>query len=216
MPAFAYTSGNISNLTAGGAANMADLQGPLTDVRAALNGNLDEVNVPNLAAAFTTYKRLQRAYTQITQPAAGTYLLQAGGTMAANQVPGVGASVGLHVIYLDPTAYNANARTTKLQLRSVVIPNAVAPAVTFTAGLYPIATFGGASGLGPVIATLGTVVTGSTAPVVSPSAAALTTATSGDLYFPAAGGYVLAVATSGVPAANSVTELSVNLEMRQV
>jgi len=58
MPAFAYTNGNIANLTAGDPASMTDIQGPFTDLETALNGQLDEINVPNLSAAFTTYKRI--------------------------------------------------------------------------------------------------------------------------------------------------------------
>jgi hypothetical protein len=126
------------------------------------------------------------------------------------------AAVLHYVLYLDPTVYNANARTTKLNVRLVATPNTTAPAVTFTAGLYPIATYNSGLGTGVRIETLGTVIAGSTAPVVSPAATAASTATSGDFNFPTAGAYALAVATSGVPAANAVTDLFVQLEMRQV
>ena len=216
MPAFAYTSGNIANLTAGGPASMTDIQGPFTDVRTALNGQLDEINVPNLSAAFTTYKRIQRGVAQISSAAtANSYGLWLGSIDAANRLT-IGMSAGGGVFYLNPSFYNANSRVTKLNLRLTAIPNAVAPAITFTAGLYPVSTYGGASGAGPTIASVGTIVSGSSTPIASPSAAALTTATSGDFNFPAAGGYTLIVITNGTPAAGSLTELNAYLEMRQV
>jgi hypothetical protein len=204
MPTFNYVSGNISNLTGGGAANMADLQGPLTDVKTALNGNLDEINVPNLTAAFTTPKRLpERGVLQVSggQPA-NTF------AMTVTTVHGL--------VDLDPTVFAANARTTKLNLRLRATVNAVAPAVTFTAGLYPIATYGGAAGAGPSILTLGTVVSGSTVAIGSPLAAATVGAASGDFNFPSAGAYMLGVVTSGTTAASSVTDLIAHLDVRQV
>jgi hypothetical protein len=215
MPAFNYVSGNISNLTAGGAANMTDIQGPFTDLRTAINGNLDETNVPNLTAAFTKYTRLLRGSAVIGAVAANTYALWVGTVTVGSQLT-VGASVAATAFYLDPTLYNANARTTKLNLRLTATPNAVAPAITFTAGLYPITTYGGAAGSGPSIATVGTIVSGSSTPIISPGAAATSTGTSGDFNFPAAGMYHLAIITSGAGAANSITELTANLDMRQV
>lgn len=47
MTAFGYTSGNPTNLTSGGSASMADIQGPLTDVAAFLNSRtFNEDNLP--------------------------------------------------------------------------------------------------------------------------------------------------------------------------
>jgi hypothetical protein len=215
MPTFNYASGNTANLTGGGPASMTDLQGPFTDLRTAVNGQLDEVNVPNLSAAFTKYTRLLRASGSIGPVAANTYALWPGTLTVGSQLT-IGASVAATVFYLDPALYNANARTTKLNLRLTATPNAVAPGVTFTAGLYPVTTYGGAAGSGPNIAAVGTIVSGSSTPIVTPGAAATATGTSGDFNFPAAGMYHLAVITSGTTAANSITELTANLDMRQV
>src|SRR4051812_49012042 len=131
MSLFNFTSGNPNNLVANQNASMADIQGPFLDLKTALNGNLDETNVPNLAAAYTTYKRIAAART--TTPAStNTFLLQTGfnatGSVAAGQAA---ATVANHAIYLDPAIYGANSRLTKLQLRAAAIPNAVAPAITF-------------------------------------------------------------------------------------
>jgi hypothetical protein len=97
-----------------------------------------------------------------------------------------------------------------------VVPNAVAPAVTFTAGLYPLSTFAGPAGAGPTVATLGAVTTGSTAAVATPGALTRVTAVSGDFNIPAAGPYALGVVVSGSPAATSVSSLVATLSMRQV
>jgi hypothetical protein len=200
-------------LVANTAENVNDLNAIFTSLQATLNGGLDETNVPNLTAAFTTYKRLVPRAVQHLNSAtvAGTYLL--------NQSPfqaGSTATTTDFVTYLDPAIYNANARTTKLALRLVVFTNAVAPAVNYTLGLYPVATWGGASSASPFVATLGAVVAGSTAVVNTPPAAGPSTTIGTDFNFPAAGYYVLAVQTSGTSTAGAVVHLLGQLEMRQV
>jgi hypothetical protein len=195
---------------------MSDIAGSFTDLRAAINGNLDEVNVPNLTAAFTTYKHLARGVAQITSAAvAGLYALPL--TTLAGVNVSAGAISPLHaLLYLDPTRFNANTRTTKLGLRLTVFPNSVAPGITFTAGLYAPATFTGASGSGPVITGVGTVISGSQAAVATPTALSVNTTAGVDFNFPVAGVYMLAVLTSGTPAAGSVCDVFAQLEMRQV
>src|SRR3954468_2540224 len=86
MPSFSYTSGNPSNLFGGGPLSMTDIQGPFTDLRTALNGGLDETNVPNLAAAFTTYKTIATGFAGITFAAisGGIYVMQFGPPTALN------------------------------------------------------------------------------------------------------------------------------------
>lgn len=219
MPAFSYTSGNIANLVAGGSASMADIQGPFTDVRTALNGGLDEVNVPNLTAAFTTYKEIARAYAgQTVSSANGVWAMTAAGNIGGTDIAfnTANSAPWFCMLYLDPTDYNANTRNTKLRVRNVLIPSG-APAVTFTVGLYPIATYTAAGGgVHPRVATLGTVVTGSTASIASPSSGVVTKVDSSDFNFPAAGAYVMAVQQSGQPAAGTVTDIIASLQMRQV
>lgn len=220
MTAFSYTSGNITNLAAGQNALMSDIQGSLVDLRTFLNGGtMDETNVPNLAAAFTSYERLQRVGGSLGVSAAGTYLLQAGSWTASSIA--VGATTAFakdHLIYLDPTLYAANSRVTKLNLRYLVSTNAVAPTPTYTAGLYPVTAVTATSGGDPFVSTVGTVISGSTAQVVAPAANSVAvTATSGDFNFPAAGAYVVAVVLGpGSTAAGALTSHIVQIDMRRV
>jgi len=222
VTSFAYTSGNPNNLVANQNASMADIQGPLTDLRAFLNGGtMDETNVPNLSAAFTTYKRLNRAANVISSAAgAGTiYFMQAGGNAIADGTASGGAnavSAADVVIDLDPTEFNANARTTKLNLRVTAIPNAVAPGVTFTTSLWPISTYAGASGSVPLIASVGTLTAGSSVAIASPAATTRVTQVSGDFNCPAAGAYVLGTTFTGAVAAGSRVTFVATLSMRQV
>lgn len=216
MPLFNYSSGNPSNLTGGSTANMADIQGPFTDLRTAINGQLDETNVPNLAAAFTTYRRVARGRVNLSSAAVSTNTYGFDLGPIANNARIVDYDVGVVLIDLDPAEFAANARVTKLNLRLTVVPNAVAPAVTFTGGLYPISTYAGASGVAPVPASIGAVVTGSTVPIATPAAVTRVTATSGDFNIPAAGAYAMGVTVSGTPAAGSITALMAELSMRQV
>src|ERR1044072_9528763 len=133
----------------------------LLALQTAINGNLDEVNVPNLAGAFTTYRKLWHATAIVgAGVVAGTYLTAV--TPPANNYAAgsINALVRSHLFYLDPNAYLANARATKLNIRAMAVPNAVAPAITFTAGLYPVATWGGGAGLSPLVQTLGAVIAG--------------------------------------------------------
>jgi hypothetical protein len=65
----------------------------------------------------------------------------------------------------NPADYPVPAgRTAQMRVVHTVMTNATAPAITFTAGLYPVTVAGGA---GVITATIGTVVTNSTPP--SPS-----------------------------------------------
>lgn len=49
MTTFSFTTGNPSNLSAGGTANMIDISGSLTDLRTFVNGSIDGDNVSSTA-----------------------------------------------------------------------------------------------------------------------------------------------------------------------
>jgi hypothetical protein len=216
VPAFNYTGGDISHLTPGGAASMTDLQGPLTDVRTAINGNLDEINVPNLSAAFTTWKTIQWGSGTPTSgivTVGGTYgLYPAAGSASAAWTTGLAP----YSFYLNPADYLANARTTKLRLRAQCVVNGAAPGTNIVPGLYPVSSFGGASGASPTIAGVGTVITGSTVIFTTPAASSNTVSTSTEFNAPAAAAYVFMAAIGGGFAAGSQVSLMLQLQMRQV
>jgi hypothetical protein len=212
---------NLPVIGQGSATEDQKIRDGLSSIQTVLNGNLDEANVPNMAAAFTTYKpgiATGRARVSSAAPA-GSYAFLLGSSGLNNTLlPGTQPALEDVAIEIDPARFSANARTTRLNLRFRVAPNAVAPGITFTAGLWQIATTGGASGNAPTIATLnGAALTGSTAVVATPGALSLTaTASSGDFTCPAAGLYVMGVVTSGTPAAGSVNALTAVLDMHQV
>lgn len=171
-----------------------------------------------LEAMLATYSPFARAAAlQTSSAGAATFLMSLANVPASNITPTTASGVpNLHVIDIDPALYAISGRTTVLRLKLAVVPNAVAPAITFTAGLYPISTYGGASGVEPTVASLGTVVSGSTVAIASPGAAARTVATGADFTMPSAGAYALAVATTGFPAAGSFNDVHVNMSMRRV
>ena len=165
--------------------------------------------------AFSTYKELRTGSGTASAPAAGTYVIP---TDASSGGPGIAAVpvVATYAFYFDPADRTANTRTTQYRLRAQVITNAVAPATNWTIGLYPVATWGGASGSAPTVLTLGTVVTGSTVAVNAPAATTASQGNSGDFTAPAAGWYVFGVVNSGAAAAGSSLVVTAALQARQV
>lgn len=217
MTAFSYVTGNPANLSDPVSASMTDIAGPFTDLKAFLNGGtINEGNLPNLAAAFTTYKQIARGRVNLSSVATSGNVYGFDLGPIANNARIVDYDIGVVLIDLDPTEFAANSRVTKLRCRLSVMPNNVASAVTFTVGLYPVTTYAGAPGVAPSPGTPGTVVAGSTAAIVSPPALTRSTVVSGDFNFPAAGSYALGVTVSGSPAAGSISALVADVSMRQV
>jgi hypothetical protein len=203
----------------------------LTLIENAINGNLDTNNLAAAAGivkaqlasdvaepAFSTYKDLpwDRGGHLTGGTTAATYLLGQYGTQASQPPAVVPVPANGYVFYLDPGDWLAGARQTKLRIRGWALTDATAPAVTFTIGLYPVATWGGASGSAPTIATIGVAVSGSTAAIASPAASSQAPVTSTAFTAPAAGFYVIAVAVSGTSAANATVAVEGRLQMRQV
>lgn len=109
--------------------------------------------------------------------------------------------------------YAVAGKTAKLRIRTHIFCNATAPAINFTVGLYPLTVAGGADAL---VITLGTVVTGSTAVLTTPSASTITPAVGSDISLPTDGVYGLAVVTSGTLANNASAMLAAQLQIRNV
>lgn len=191
-----------------------------------VNGNIESANITDgtivdadMAAsipAYSTYKTLvERSGRSSTAAAAATYVIpdDAGGTMRA---AGDVACFTTALFYLDPADYTAGTRATKYRLRATITVNAAAPTTNWTVGLYPVGGWGGASGAGPIITSLGVVASGSTVLFTAPSASSPATGSSGDFTPPSASWFVLAVVNSGAAAAGSVVSVNAQLQMRQV
>lgn len=117
------------------------------------------------------------------------------------------------IIYFDDADFTLSGLTPKLRVRFQVATNATAPAITFTAGLYPVTVAGGADA---ITYTAGTVVSGSTVAHATPSASTITAGTSGDFTVPSDGAFLLAVVTSGSIANNAVASCHAQLQVRAV
>lgn len=120
--------------------------------------------------------------------------------------------------YVDPADWTASGRVLKYVLRGGVITNAVAPLSTFAFTMTPVASWGGASGAAPTVATLGAAVSGSTTPtIVAPAAAGPSALVSSTFDAPAAGWYTLSIILSGVnTAANSHVAMHASLYAKQI
>ncbi len=219
MTVFNFSTGNPANLVGGGGANMTDIGGSLTDLKSFLNGgSMDETNVPNLAAAFTHWKTIGWGGGLLAMGAGGTYILSGGGNPQASSgaVSGGSAGSASFIMDLDPADWLANARTTKLRLRCGLTVNAVAPSTSFNVSLYPVATVGGSSGQAPSIATLGTLVSGSTVTFTTPTASTRVVTASTEFTAPAVGPYAFGVLAGGGVTAGSSSIVVIQLQMRQV
>lgn len=143
--------------------------------------------------------------------AAAVWAMQTSGALADPSASG-GAPA---VFYLDPADYAIAGKTTKLRLKIGTLVNDTAPGNTMTWGLYPVGTPAGGSGI--LNPALGTVVAGSTVAQTTPAANAKTApVSSGDFTIPAAGFYMIGMASTGAMAANSKVATTVAIEVRNV
>lgn len=150
-----------------------------------------------------------------SQPA-GTYILPVGNSTSAPQPAGtIGVAIAGYVFYIDPADWTVAEYTSRVRVRAWLAINAVLSFALQTVGLYPVATWGGASGQSPFPATLGTVVTGSTVALSGSTPSVRQVGVSTDINVPAAGFYVLGVNTGGT-SLNSSIAFSADLQLRQV
>lgn len=147
---------------------------------------------------------------RITDPISSTDFIISGTTFANDSTPH--RPLACPFLYLDDADYTVAGKTTQLRVRGLAFTNGTAPASTFTFGLYPVTFSGGADSL---IATLGTVVTSSTAAIAAPAANSAVKADSSAFSVPADGAYALGVVISGASVANNaIPMLAGHLEMR--
>jgi hypothetical protein len=165
----------------------------------------------------SVYKILLRASAGVSNDAtANTYLMMAkSGKYINGQSVAFAANTidQIPSIYFDDADYTVGGKTQKLRVRAYALVNGTAPAITFTVGLYPITPSGGVDDF---ILTLGTVVPGSTAAIVTPSINTTSQANSGDFTIPADGAYGLGLVTSGTIANNSAVLIYATLQTRNV
>lgn len=157
------------------------------------------------------WRPLHFAHLNLTVPAAGVY----GGhySVTEDELITVASVAGLkqNFIYLDPADYAISGYTMKLRLILSWSQNDTAMGSdTMTAGLYP---YLGASATTAWTATVGTVVTGSTAALALAAATANSEGrvVSSTFTAPAANAYILAVDVAGASPAGS-TRLNTRLE----
>lgn len=144
--------------------------------------------------------------------AIGTYGFGHGDPLA---VTGTGILYPLGIMYLDTVDFpTVGALTPKLRLRVTTAVNDVAPTGNYVYGLYPVTRPATSGGAGLNIYTMGTVVTGSTVTVTAPAADSITNSVGTDFAFPAAGHYVIGMASSAAVAASSHLNMSAILQMK--
>lgn len=114
---------------------------------------------------------------------------------------------------IDPADHAFAGKTLEWRVVISLLSNTVSPGtVTYTAGLYPITPAGSA---GALTATIGTVVSGSTAAIVNPGASANTRVVGGTFTTTmVAAHYILAVVTSATMATNSAVRCEAQLQLR--
>lgn len=171
--------------------------------------------------AFSRYRRFATAGGGfVSADAAATYLLGVRDS-ASRATVGVNAFARQFAFRWEPGDLLVgvpNARATKMRLRAAIFTNAVTPDLEqiCTFGLRPITGWGGTSGQGPFVSTVGAVVTGSSAAHMAPGASQQLVAVSADFAAPAAGWYALAVDLDRAIGLNATLDAIVDLDYRQV
>ena len=162
-----------------------------------------------LTNAVGRWHRLAFSHGPMASASSSVYVLHPGGGVALAAAGGARAG-----LYLDPADFSIPGYTTSLRVRGRLVTNAVAPAADFYFDLQPVATWNGASGAFPGIATLGASLGRAT--IAAPAASAAHVAASAEFAFPAAGHYTLVLSTSTTTAANAQGEFAAELQLRHV
>lgn len=211
------------------AANKTDSTGAPTDHKDHHNQLAEELVAtqtelgtnPSLAAAsvatlntalMNRWVPIFDGHVNLSAAAAGTYPAVMDET--EDQAIGAASPAGYRVpfMYLDPADYAITGFTMQMRVVASFSQNAVANAGTsvMTAGLYP---YVGAGATTTWLATLGTVISGSTAALTGGAASSESRVISTSFTAPAATTYALAVVVSVATTAGS-TRINVRLEYR--
>lgn len=171
--------------------------------------DLAAASEPIASAIAVTPRVLERVRTYVnTPPAAATYVLREGTTLIANPAT---LNQAINLVVLAAADLTVIDKTPRLRIRATVGVNGTAPASDFSFGLYPVTLTGGTN---VIVATLGALVSGSTALVSAPAANGWTTVDSGDFALPADGVYTIAMLCPSQGSANAALELVASLLLR--
>jgi hypothetical protein len=160
------------------------------------------------------------AFSSWSAPAPWHLQVVAGGVAAftnliqgASVVALAAAASGFAAMYIDPADTPVGPRTLKARVRArALVGSSAGPGVTFTFGLYPVATWNAlASNARTGVATLGTAVCSTT--IASPTGQHH--AESAEATLSTADWYLLVVSSSGTTAANSQTDYGIQLQLRR-
>lgn len=200
-------------LVAGANENINDLNSDLNAIVSWANGSIDATNLATTAKPATLLGHYRTTF-QTTGGAAG--LTTAGGIPFGDGVlraSGATAATGIPFFWFDPADLAVSGLTAMLRLRFVLGTNNTAPAVNFTASLYPVTVIAGTAG---VIAINVGAATATTPTITAPALNTITQVVSGDFAAPAAGTYILAVGSSGTMAASSFITATMVLQAHHV
>lgn len=183
-----------------------------TNIAAWANGNVDDGDLksPNNAVRRLL---LQSQSNQVTNSStAGDYVMGSGGAsglLATGSAPTVTPPLWIGDAGLSgqPKDFVVASKTAYMRIRAAVLVGGLgAPGITFTFGLYPIASLGSAG-----VWTIGSVASGSTIAIASPTLGAAAVAESAQFTMPTTGVYALGVNLSGTPSASSINYLTAQL-----
>lgn len=178
----------------------------LIDIKAEYNANI--------AAMLGAWKPVTSWWIKVAAGltnATGYYPDSSGVTALAI---GTGSTNGIqNAFYLDPADFALTGYTTKVRLRTVLDTGNTAPGVNFTMALNPITAVAGGAGI-VMVNTVGaaTVSVTRNTPGTNQELTDITT----EATMPAAAFYIATIAISGTTAANSNTQISLQLQYRYI
>lgn len=228
-----HTTGKGVQIPTGGIANLA-----VTDTQIANNaitaGKIasDAVTTAKILNSNVTVSKLETNARPVTVLApwhtrhevsggiiaagtvAGTYVFSPSATGAALATTNA-ISSARHLIGINASDPTVPGLTTNYQLQVTLVANAVAPAMNFVFGLYPVTAVGGT--LAQTTITLGTLITNSTITFNAPGASTINgPSNSNDFTIGGTGLYVMGVVLSGTVAANSALNFNAQLMYHHV
>lgn len=163
---------------------------------------LYDIDTPFAALASVYRTIFQASASHTAAKVAGTYGLGEGDPAA---VSGTGTLYPLAIFYIDDADFPAvGGLVAKLRVRATLHCNDVAPTGNFTFGLYPVTRPASSGGAGLCVYTIGTLVPGSAAPIITaPAADSSNTVVGSDFAIPADGYYILAFVSTATVAASA-------------